>query len=387
MNYIHFSPAFPPNYYQFSMALKKAGARALGIGDTPWDELNPALRENLDEYYKVDNLHNDDQLIAAVQHFADKHGPIHGIDSHNEYWLEREAMLREKFNIPGLKPADLIAATRKSAMKEKFKKAGVRVAPGILAQNYEQTAEFIQSHAYPVVAKPDRGVGAANTFKINNDAELKAFFDRKPSVDFFVETYVNGDVITFDGLTGKNGELLFYTSTENGRGVMEVVNEDAHIYFFTFREISSELEAAGRKVLKAYDVRSRFFHFEFFREHETGDLIALEVNMRPPGGYIIDMFNYSADVNLYQWWADMLVNGKNNFSFGRKYHICFVARKHHYNYALSHDEVMSRFADEIAFHSRIDDVFSAAMGNYCYLVRTENFDKMFEVQQAIHQLV
>jgi biotin carboxylase len=386
MNYIHFSPAFPPNYYQFSMALKKAGATALGIGDTPWHELKPELRDNLDKYYKVDNLHNDDQLIAAVQQFADKYGTIHGIDSHNEYWLEREAMLREKFNIPGLKPADLVAAIRKSAMKEMFKKAGLRVAPGILAQNYEQAAGFMQSHSYPVVAKPDRGVGATNTFKINNDDELKAFFERKPAVDFFIETYVNGDVVTFDGLTGKDGELLFYTSTENGRGVMEVVNEDTHIYFFTYREISPELEAAGRKVLKAYDVRNRFFHFEFFRERESGEIIALEVNMRPPGVYIIDMFNYSADINLYQLWADMLVNGKIDFSFERKYHICFVGRKHHYKYALSHDVILKRFADNLAFHSPIDDVFSRAMGNYCYLVRTENFDRMFEVQQAIHQL-
>jgi len=66
MNYIHFSPAYPPNYYQFSLALKKAGAAALGIGDTPWDELNPELRDKLHEYYKVDNLHNDDRLVAAV---------------------------------------------------------------------------------------------------------------------------------------------------------------------------------------------------------------------------------------------------------------------------------------------------------------------------------
>jgi len=295
-------------------------------------------------------------------------------------------MLREKFNIPGLKPADLVAAIKKSAMKEKFTEAGLRVAHGILAQNYDQTAEFIQSHGYPVVAKPDRGVGAANAFKINNDAELKAFFDRKPPIDYFIETFVKGDVVTFDGLTGSGGELIYFTSTRNGRGVMEVVNEDTHTYFFTYREIPADLEEAGHKVLKAYGVRNRFFHFEFFREHETGDLIALEVNMRPPGGYIIDMFNYSADIDLYQAWADLVVSSKKDFFFERKYHICFVGRKHHNKYALSHDEILKRFADNIAFHSPIDDIFLRAMGNYCYLVRTRDFDKMFEVQQAIHLL-
>jgi hypothetical protein len=384
MNYIHFSPAFPPNYYQFSLALKKAGARVLGIGDTPWDELNPLLRENLDEYYRVDNLHYNDQLIAAVQHFTNKYGAIDGIDSHNEYWLESEAMLRERFNIEGLKPYQLHAATRKSAMKKIFREAGLKVAPGILIVDYEQAAVFAKEHGYPVIAKPDRGVGASGTFKINNESELQDFFNRKPAVDYFLETFINGDVISFDGLAGKSGEPLFYTAMENERGVMDVVNDDTHIYFFTYREIPADLEEAGRKVLKAYNVRSRFFHFEFFREHQTGDIVALEVNMRPPGGFTTDMYNYSGNVDVYQAWAEMVVQNKNGFSFDRKYHVCFVSRKQHYNYTFSHDEIMSRYADNIPFHGRIDDVLSRAMGNFCYLVRSESLDKMFEVQQAIH---
>jgi hypothetical protein len=96
------------------------------------------------------------------------------------------------------------------------------------------------------------------------------------------------------------------------------------------------------------------------------------------------MYNYSGDMDVYQAWADMVVKNKNGFAFNRKYHVCFVSRKQHYNYAFSHDEIMSRFAENIAFQSRIDDVLARAMGNFCYLVRSESLDKMFEVQQAIH---
>ncbi len=58
--------------------------------------------------------------------------------------------------------------------------------------------------------------------------------------------------------------------------------------------------------LKAFDVRERFFHFEFFRQDETGDLLALEVNMRPPGGLTTDMFNYACDIDIYNAWASLI---------------------------------------------------------------------------------
>ena len=44
--------------------------------------------------------------------------------------------------------------------------------------------------------------------------------------------------------------------------------------------------------MKAFNTRSRFFHFEFFRLNEDkegvgkkGDILGLEVNMRPPGAF------------------------------------------------------------------------------------------------------
>ncbi|HQQ13549.1 MAG TPA: hypothetical protein PK855_10315, partial [Bacteroidales bacterium] len=65
MNYVHFSPYFPPNYAQFSVALKEAGANVLGLGDSPFENLPQSLKSSLTEYYKVDDLHNYDQLVKA----------------------------------------------------------------------------------------------------------------------------------------------------------------------------------------------------------------------------------------------------------------------------------------------------------------------------------
>ena len=41
---------------------------------------------------------------------------------------------------------------------------------------------LIAETGYPLVAKPDIGVGAAATYKIHDEKELKAFFESRPTV-------------------------------------------------------------------------------------------------------------------------------------------------------------------------------------------------------------
>ena len=73
------------------------------------------------------------------------------------------------------------------------------------------------------------------------------------------------------------------------------------------------LKDVGFRTIKAFGAKSRFFHCEFFQLNEDkpglgkkGDYVALEVNMRPAGGYTPDMINYANSVDCYQIWADMV---------------------------------------------------------------------------------
>ena len=185
---------------------------------------------------------------------------------------------------------------------------------------------FLKEVGYPVVAKPDIGVGAAKTYKINNQDELESFFAQKPIVDYIIEEFIDGLICTFDGLTDRDGNLVFYTSHQYSQGIMETVNNDDLIYYYSLREIPADLEEAGRKALKAFDVRERFFHFEFFRSKADNEIIALEVNMRPPGGMTTDMFNYANDIDIYKEWAYIIVHNKFTAEYSRKYH-CGLLRR------------------------------------------------------------
>jgi hypothetical protein len=176
-NFVFISPNFPFSYWHFCRELKNNGLRVLGIGDCPYDELMLELKDSLHEYYKVSSLENYDEVYRAVAFFIHKYGRIDWLESNNEYWLMRDARLRTDFHITsGFQEADMEPMKHKSLMKEYYRRAGIPTAKYHLVKDFEDTAAFIRSVGYPVVAKPDNGVGANDTYKLYSDEDLKRIF-------------------------------------------------------------------------------------------------------------------------------------------------------------------------------------------------------------------
>ncbi len=375
MNVLYFSPHFPPNYVWFIRELKKAGVNTLGIADIPFDQLSPVLKESLNDYYMVDNLENYDEVVKAVGYFIHQYGRIDHLDSLNEHWLMMEASLRTDFNIPGLKNDVIDDMKFKSRMKQRFIHAGVQVARGRIISNMEEAKRFIRTVKYPVIAKPDNGVGASATFKISDDAQLSSFFENKPSTSYIFEEFINGTIESFDGLTDKKGNLVFHTSNVFCQGIMDIVNQDRHVYYYTQRKVPKDITEAGKKILKEFDLKGRFFHFEFFRK-EDGQLVALEVNMRPPGGFTTDMFNYASDINIYELWAKVVTGQPIDFRYVRKYHACYIGRKNRYEYTYSLGQVIQHCGSDLVFHHPVSEVLSPALGQYGMIIRHENLNRV-----------
>lgn len=384
MNFVFLSPHFPPNYMQFAVHLHSLGAQVLGLGDEPYANLHPQLKASLTEYYQVSNMHSYDEMLRACGFLTHKYGKIDRLDSFNEYWLQTEARLRTDFNIAGINENSIARIKHKSLMKEVFRKAGIPVALGRVVQTEKEARELIAATGYPVVAKPDVGVGAAQTYKIHNDHELTAFFAEKPQINYIMEEFVDGVICSFDGLADRDGKPVFYTGHQYQPGVMETVNNNANMYYFSYRQIPKDLEKAGLRVLKAFQVRERFFHFEFFRRHRDGVVIALEVNMRPPGGLTTDMFNYANDIDIYYQWAHLLIYHHFAAQYSRPYHCAYIGRKLNHAYIHSHEEILDALADNLVHHEGISGVFSPALGNYGYIVRSPDLDFIHECAAFIH---
>lgn len=383
MNAVYLSPHFPHHYHQFCKNLKQLGANVLGIGDAPYDSMDPVVKTALTEYYRMTDMHDYDQLVRACGYYTHRYGKIDRFESLNEYWLATEARIRDDFNIRGVRGRDIDVIKRKSMMKERFQSAGIPVAAGRVVSSQDEARGLIDSTGYPVVAKPDAGVGALDTFRLDNDEDLEAFFTSKPEGDYILEEFVAGTIVSFDGLADANGDLVFYTAHQFSQGIMETVNQARHIHYRSLREIPTALEQAGRDCVKAFDVHERFFHIEFF-EIKPGRYVALEVNMRPPGGFTTDMFNYACDIDIYHLWAQVMVHGGAALEYQRKYHCCYASRKDRFDYRHSHDAVMDRYDPFMVQAASVPGVFSSALGDFGYIFRSPDMDQIDEIVRFIH---
>ena len=307
-NIVFISPNFPTNYWQFCQELKNNGLNVLGIGDQPYDELNPNLKNSLNEYYKVGSLENYDEVYRAVAFFIFKYGRIDWLESNNEYWLEKDAQLRTDFHITsGFQVEDMTRIKYKSKMKEFYIKAGVPVARYHLVDDLEGCRAFLEKVGYPVVAKPDNGVGADGTYKLKCDEDLVHFIEDYPKhVPYIMEEFIDAQVNSYDAIIDSKGEPIFETGNVTLSNLMEVVNTLDNSLYFIHKELPEDTRAAGRATVKSFGVKSRFVHFEFFRlnrDHEglgkAGQIMALEVNMRPCGGFTPDMINFAHSTNVY----------------------------------------------------------------------------------------
>ena len=376
-NFIFLSPNFPANYWRFCANLRQNGMRVLGIGDCPYDELTQDLRNSLDEYYKVSNLGNYDEVFRAVAFFTFKYGKIDYLESNNEFWLERDAALRTEFNITtGPKSEDMEPMKYKSAMKANYAKAGLPTARYHLVDGFDEAKAFANMVGYPVVVKPDNGVGAGSTYRLSADEELEFFFATKdPSVQFIMEEFVDGEVQTYDAIINSKGEPIFETGNVTPNSLMDVMNNADNSVFYIVKDLPEKLLDAGRRTVKAFNVRSRYVHLEYFILKKdqpglgkAGDVLGLEVNMRPPGGIAPDMENFANGVDVYKIWADMMAFDKTDVPMDRPHYFCgFCGRRDGKDFVMSHEDIMEQYGSKLVMVERVQDALSSIMGNQMYV--------------------
>ena len=387
-NFIYLSPNFPENHWNFCHHLKQNGLNVLGIGDAPYDNLSNELKSSLNEYYKVNSLENYDEVYRAVAYFAYKYGRIDWLESNNEYWLERDAKLRDDFNInTGFHSQDMDNVKFKSKMKINYLKAGLPVARFHIVDNIENCKVFIEKVGYPVVAKPDNGVGASDTHKIKNEEDLKRFFENKLDLTYIMEEFINGEVQSYDAIINSKGEPIFENGNVTLANLMETVSNKGNSAFYERSILPDDLLKAGRAVVKAFGIKSRMVHFEFFRLKEDqylgkkGDVVALEVNMRPSGGISPTMMNWANGTDVYKVWADMIAFDKSDKGCTNKQVCIFASRRDGHKFKLSAEEVREKYKAYLKQEGRVEEALSGAMANYMFIAifDTEDEAKAFTI--------
>lgn len=396
MNFIFISPQFPHTYWNFCERLHRNGVNVLGIGDSPYDELEDCLKAALTEYYKVNSLENYDEVFRAVAFFSFKYGKIDWLESNNEYWLGQDARLRTDFHITtGINEEGIGSFQSKSAMKAYYEKAGVPTARCHRISSREAAQAFLEETGYPVIVKPDIGVGAANTWKLQNEEDFTRFFAELPKQPYVMEEFIEGDICSYDAITDSCCEPLFESMTVWPPSIMDIVNEKKDLAYYTADVVPEALKKLGRATVRAFGARSRFVHLEFFRLTkarkglgETGDFVGLEVNMRPAGGYTPDMMNYAHSTDVYQIWADMVTADRRFLPERQEDCFCvYASRRDCYSYVHSHEEILKRYGGQIVMCERMPEILSGAMGNQMYTAKVKDQEAVEEFIRFVHEKI
>ena len=299
-------------------------------------------------------MENYDEVYRAVAFFISKYGRIDWLESNNEYWLEHDAMLRTDFHITsGFQVSDMPRIKFKSKMKEYYQKVGIATARYHMVDNFDGCKAFISEVGYPVIVKPDNGVGASHTYKLSSDDDLRHFLIvKEPEVSYIMEEFIHAEV-------------------------------NSYSVYYIVKDLHDDVRKAGRATVKSFGVRSRFVHFEFFRLTEDqpsmgkkGDVVALEVNMRPCGGFSPDMMNFANSTDVYKIWADMIAYDSTLMPQGEHAFCAFAGRRDGKHFRLSHEQLMTKYAAQMKMVSRVPDALSGAMGNMMYVANFPTEDAM-----------
>lgn len=380
MNLIFISPHFPATYWHFCAGAKADGVNVLGIADTPYENLSWELRQSLTDYYQVKNLENYEEMYRAVAWFAHKYGKIDWIESNNEYWLQQDARLRTDFNVAsGIKNDQIASIRKKSEMKKYYALGGIPTARQIKAsEGPAKVKAFVRKTGYPVIAKPDSGMGASGTAKIHDAGELEAWFAAHPDNYryYVIEEFLTGLLVSYDAIYNSRMEPVFENNSVFPTPIMEIVHDNLDTCYYTNKTVPKKLSEIGRRTVKAFNIKSRFVHLEYFqldRDREglgrKGDYVGLEVNMRPPGGYTPDMMNYAHQTDVFQIWADMVAFDEARKPLGEDAYCAYAARRDGKAYKHSDTEIRERYGSAICFADRVPDALADDLGNFCYMAR------------------
>lgn len=386
MNFILISPAFPENFKPFAYELANKGINVLGIGDTPYHELGRQLQDTLTEYYFVTSLTDVPEVKKGVAYLYYKYGKIDRIESHNEFWLELDAELREEFNVPGIKPTEVKKTKFKSEMKKVFKKAGIPVAEGLVVHTKSEIDAAVNHLGLPVIAKPDNGVGSAATFKIESHDDVlkfKDFYDE--STPYFFEQIIQSNRLgTYDGLIDQHGNIVWETTLIYSQPTLEVIENQADMAFIIQKALDPKLVEYGHRIVKEFGMKERFFHIEFFKMAD-GEYIALEYNNRIAGNFAIDLYNFAHSINLFKEYANIVADeGFAGNEHTPKQFCIGITQRDIYDYVYNKDQIIKKFGSKIKQTERMPTAFAELMGNDFFAINADTQEEVDNIIEYIH---
>lgn len=276
------------------------------LQDKPWPW------ESIDNtFYVPDDGHdnwNMDHVISGLSHEMRKF-KIDRIVALDDFDVEKGALLRESFRIPGMGQTTGRYFRDKLAMRVQAANEGINVPAFSSLFNDDEINAYIARSSAPWLIKP-RGEASATGIQKAHSAEqlwqiIHSLGDKRHQ--YLVEQFRPGDVYHVDALSFDR-KAVFVRASRYLSTPMEVAHGGG-----VFRSITVEFGSKDEKallkmnaeVMKAFGMNYSASHTEFIKSKEDGKFYFLETASRVGGANLAEMVEASSGVNLWAEWAKL----------------------------------------------------------------------------------
>jgi biotin carboxylase len=330
MKVVFLAPSYPPEMQQYTRGLAEVGADVYGVGDQPAAGLPASLKAHLSDYLQVPRLLDDDDVVARVSAWL--HGrEVDRILANWEVMVLTAARLRERFGLPGMSVDTVRGFRDKQLMKERVRAAGLRTPRSQRVKTIAQARAAAEAIGYPLVLKPVSGAGSADTYRVDDAAELERVLRKMLHVsEASCEEFITGEEFTFDTVCIGGRPAYINVAQYLPPPLIARSEEWVSPVIITVRDLEQPKLAAGialgHKVLRALGMGDGFTHMEWFLK-PTGEAVFGEIGCRPAGAHLVDQMNYTSDIDLFREWARVVCHGRFEATTPRKYNAAIVFKR------------------------------------------------------------
>lgn len=302
------APHFLENTLRYLDAFAALEVRLSVVSHDVEEKLPERLRARIAGHYRVNDCMDAQELFRAAKAIERGVGRIDRLTGALEQLQLAMAAVREAMGIEGMWNETARRFRDKDRMKEVLRAANVPVARSELVRSPEELRRFAGEVGFPIVVKPQAGLGARATVRVTDPAELDAL---SPSAErpLQAEEFVRGREHTCETVTVR-GEPVWRSGTRYFPGPLEVLEKPWIQYCVVLpREADdptfTRFHPINEAALRALGLGTALSHMEWFLT-ESGRMLVNEVGARPPGVHIMPMMSAAHEVDMVRAWAELI---------------------------------------------------------------------------------
>ncbi len=249
---------------------------------------------------------NHDHLLAGLAYVM-RSTPFDRVIALDDFDVERAALVREHFRLPGMGQTTARHFRDKLAMRMKAAEAGIRVPAFSPLFSDEQIDRFADRISPPWFVKPRSEASATGIHKVDDKQSLWTVLDRLGDArhHHLIEAFVQGDVFHVDSLS-YGGDNVFSRTSRYLDTPFEVAHGGGIFRTMTLPSDSAEdrdLRILNQQLMQVFGMQHSASHSEYIRSQDSGEYYFLETSSRVGGAHIAEMVEAASGINLWREWA------------------------------------------------------------------------------------